>query len=266
MQIRTVHLVCFSPTRTTLAVLEAIGRGTGLKSEVTDVTPPEPAKWPKMAADDLLVIGAPVYAGRLPVTATERFNRLRGSDGPAVVVAVYGNRAFEDALVELEDIVDQAGFKTVAGAAFIGEHSYHTEETPIAAGRPDDSDIARAEAFGKELRSLLEGISATDIVKLNLPGNRPYREMIKHGPNTPVTDADACTRCGECVIACPVAAIPARDPTTTDASQCIACAACVKVCPVDARAITSPRHLEVLQRVVGLTRERHEPETWLAEA
>jgi len=261
----TVHLVCFSPTHTTLKILEAIGRGTGLKTEVTDVTPPEPATWPKMAADDLLVIGAPVYAGRLPVTATERFNRLRGSGGPAAAVAVYGNRAFEDALVEMEDTVNEAGFKTVAGAAFIGEHSYHTAEVPIAAGRPDVLDIARAEAFGRELRTLLDTISGADTVKLNLPGNRPYRDMIKHGPNAPVTDADTCTRCGECVIACPVAAIPAKDPTTTDASRCIACAACVKVCPVDARAFDNPEMKKRVQMVAGMAAERHEPETWLAE-
>lgn len=266
MQIRTVHLVCFSPTRTTLKVLEAIGRGTGLKTEVTDVTPPEPAKWPKMGEDDLLAIGAPVYAGRLPVTATERFNRLRGNGGPAAVVAVYGNRAFEDALVELEDIVNGAGFTTVAGAAFIGEHSYHTAETPIAPGRPDGSDIARAEAFGKELRTFFDGISSADTVKLDLPGNRPYRDLVNHGPNAPATDADTCTRCGECVIACPAGAIPAKDPTTTDASRCIACAACVKVCPVDARAFDNPEMKKRVQRVAGLAAERREPETWLGVA
>jgi ferredoxin/flavodoxin len=266
MDLRTLHLLCFSPTHTTKTILEAIGRGTGLPVKITDVTPPEPAAWPKMAADDLLIIGAPVYAGRLPVTAVERFVRLKGKGGPAAVVAVYGNRAFEDALVELEDIVNAAGFTTVAGAAFIGEHSYSTAETPIAAARPDSADIARAEGFGRALRRLLDGISSADTVKLALPGNRPYRDLVRHGPNTPVTDADVCTRCGECVVACPVAAIPARDPTTTDAAQCIACAACVKVCPVGARAFDNPEMKKRVQWVAGLAAARHEPETWPAEA
>jgi ferredoxin/flavodoxin len=266
MQLRTVHLVLFSPTHTTQTILEAIGRGTGLPVKVTDVTPPEPAKWPRMAADDLLIIGAPVYAGRLPVTATQRFVRLKGNGGPAAVVAVYGNRAFEDALVELQDIVTVAGFRTVAGAAFIGEHSYSTAETPIAAARPDSADLARAEGFGRALRGLLESISSPDTVKLSLPGNRPYRDLVRHGSNAPATDAAACTRCGECVAACPVAAIPAKDPTTTDPALCIACAACVKVCPVDARAFDNPEMKKRVRMVAGLAAARHEAETWLGKA
>ncbi len=266
MQIRSVHLVCFSPTRTTRKILEAIGRGTGLAPvTMTDVTSPEPASWPKTGADDLLVIGAPVYAGRLPVTAVERFRGLRGSGGPAAVVAVYGNREFEDALVELEDIVEKAGFRTVAGGAFLGEHSYHTEATPIAPGRPDVADLQKAEAFGKELRTLLDRISGGDTVKPDLPGNRPYRDHVKHGALAPVTDDATCTRCGECVTVCPVAAIPSDDPTTSDVEKCITCAACIKVCPVEARSLQDPEMDKRLQWLVSITRERKEPQTWLGE-
>jgi ferredoxin/flavodoxin len=266
MKIEAVRLACFSPTHTTRTVLEAIGRGTGINAvAVTDVTPPRPPDWPDVAADELLVIGAPVYAGRLPATAVERFRGLKGSGGPAVVVAVYGNREFEDALVELEDIVKAAGFRTVAGAAFIGEHSYHTGATPIAPGRPDRADIARAEAFGRDLRRLLDGISGDDIVTVDLPGNRPYRDRVNHGTVTPVTDAVTCTRCGECVTVCPVAAIPDDDPTTTDGGTCITCAACIKVCPVEARSLQDAEMLRRLQWLLKITRERKEPQTWLGE-
>jgi ferredoxin len=264
MKIQNVRLVYFSPTHTTRKVLEAIGRGVGLGPvTATDLTPPQPPAWPAFAADDLLVIGAPVYAGRLPATAVARFRGLRGNGGPAVVAAVYGNRAFEDALVELEDIVAKAGFRPLAGGAFIGEHSYHTETIPIAPGRPDAADIARVEAFGGELRKLLDGISGDDIVSPDLPGNRPYRERLAHPPTPPVTDDAVCTRCGECVTACPTAAIPSDDPTTTEGAKCITCAACIKVCPVNARAITHPEMLKRIQWVAGIARERREPETWL---
>jgi ferredoxin len=266
MKIEAVRLACFSPTHTTRTVLEAIGRGTGITPvTVTDVTPPGPPDWPDFGADELLVIGGPVYAGRLPATAVARFRGLKGNGGPAVVAAVYGNREFEDALVELEDIVTAAGFKTLAGGAFIGEHSFNTEETPIAPGRPDAADLARAEAFGKDIRKLLDTISGDDIPAPTLPGNRPYRDLVHHEGETPVTDDAICTRCGECVAACPVAAVPSDDPTMTDGEKCITCAACVKVCPVSARSFQNPEMLRRLRWLLKITRERKEPGTWLAE-
>ena len=72
-----------------------------------------------------------------------------------MVIAVYGNRAFEKAAAELAALAARQGFVPVAAAAFVGEHSYSTPETPVAAGRPDAQDLARAAEFGAAVRKKL---------------------------------------------------------------------------------------------------------------
>ena len=108
-----------------------------------------------LSADTVAVFAAPVYGGRIPRTALERMEGIRGEGTPAVVIAVYGNRAFEKAAAELADFVRARGFVPVAAAAFVGEHSYSTERTPIAAGRPDGQDLAAAAALGRAVRRTL---------------------------------------------------------------------------------------------------------------
>jgi len=265
MKLDTVKLVYFSPTRTTKQVLEGIAQGLGA-SDVTsvDLTLPEadPAETVVLDAD-LVVIGAPVYGGRIPPAAMQRLQSLRGKDTPAVLVAVYGNRAFEDALLELSDWSQTAGFVPIAGGAFIGEHSYHTVSTPIAGGRPDAADLATAAAFGSAVRQRLEDVIASaELVPVSLPGNRPFRALHKGASRAPVTHADLCTLCGLCAEACPTGAITVGDAVVTRAEDCILCCACVKVCPTDARVM---EHERVLQTAEWLSTEhgaRKEPEVY----
>ena len=128
----------------------------GLNSQSTqvfDLTHTDvPAKVLQECHGDLAIIGSPVYAGRLPGTMTSRFELIKGYATPAVIVVVYGNRAYEDALLELNDLVSGAGFTPIAAAAFIGEHSYATKEFPIAVGRLDEEDLKKARAFGETVR------------------------------------------------------------------------------------------------------------------
>ena len=103
MIVDRVTLAYFSPTGTTRRVLEAIARGVGGREvQRIDLTLPG-AKAPALSptAGTLVLLGAPVYAGRVPETAVARLQRLHGEGAAAVLVVVYGNRAFEDALLEL---------------------------------------------------------------------------------------------------------------------------------------------------------------------
>jgi hypothetical protein len=87
----------------------------------------EPATFPPGLP---VLVGAPVYAGRIPPAAAQRFLTLRGNDTPAIPVVVYGNRHYNDALLELADLLTSAGFVPVAGAAFIGEHPSPAQRRP----------------------------------------------------------------------------------------------------------------------------------------
>lgn len=100
--------------------------------------------------DALTVIAVPVYGGRVAPVALQRLKRLRGINAPAILITVYGNRDYEDALLELRDTAVELGFMPLSAAAFIGEHSYSTPARPIAAGRPDASDLQKAECFGQD--------------------------------------------------------------------------------------------------------------------
>jgi flavodoxin len=151
MKIQSLKLVYFSPTGTTKAVVWGIARGINHSNvELLDITRPDARKQPlQISENELLVIAVPVYMGRVPALLIEWLQAIKGHNTPAVCVVVYGNRVYDDALLELNDIVKQCGCNPIAGAAYIGEHSFSNSETPTAQGRPDASDLKHAELFGQ---------------------------------------------------------------------------------------------------------------------
>jgi ferredoxin len=238
VNIRTVKFIYFSPTGTTKKVLEGISQGLQIDiMQSVDLTCPSAgSREMEKIEGQLAIIGVPVYAGRVPAVAAERLQKLKAQNAPAVVVVVYGNREFEDALLELRDLVQKVGFSPIAGGAFIGEHSFSTEAQPIAANRPDADDLAIAKSFGEKIHRKLAGINAlVDLPPLHLPGKHPYRERANHPPMSPVTFHESCSLCGECAATCPMEAITVGEMVETDQQRCIFCCACVKRCPSQAR-------------------------------
>jgi ferredoxin len=266
MNTNTIKLVYFSPTGTTKKVLEGIAQGIGTQAvEHVDMTPPESrTREIEKMRGELTLVGAPVYGGRLPPDAARRLRRLRGHGTPAVVVVLYGNREYEDALLELSDLVTDVGFVPIAGGAFIGEHSFDSELLPIATGRPDEQDLVKAAEFGKAIREKMQDIGTLDeILPLEVPGNSPYKEWHKWPGVSPLTQEATCIRCAACVTACPTAAITINGTLKTDTEACIVCCACVKVCPTGARVAKHPRIKKAQTWLSTNCRERKEPETFL---
>lgn len=265
MQFDHVTLAYFSPTGTTRAVLRSIAEGLGAATvDHLDLTlPTAGARDLPPLTDTLVVLGAPVYAGRIPETAVERLCSLRGAGTPALLIVVYGNRAFEDALLELAHLARDGDFVPLAGAAFIGEHSFATPETPIAMGRPDAADLARAVAFGQLVRARLA--AAPDLAalpRLQVPGNYPYRRGMENSEAAPITDPDLCTLCADCAVVCPVGAITVTDRVTTDGAACILCCACTRACPVNARVMVDAGVRRIARWLATNQAARKEPETF----
>lgn len=235
MTMAKVTAIFFSPTGGTRACVEAIAAELADEFDTVNLTIPyERNQVHEFGPEDLVIIGAPVYAGRLPAVEGGLFASLRGRDTPAIFVVSYGNRAYDDALLEERDACEALGFRGMAASAWIAPHTFSGR---IGEGRPDEKDRAGMRAFAEGVRRLLaEGVP--EGATLSLPGHRPYREAPPM-PFHPEANED-CIRCRRCVTVCPVAAIPPAAPHTTDASRCLDCLACVRVCPVHARSVYQP--------------------------
>lgn len=244
----------FSPTGGCRAIADAIATDMPAVREV-DLTFPVAAQ--QVGAEVPLLAVVPVYAGRVPEPALERLAALKGQGGPAVAVVVYGNRAYEDALLELSEALTAGGYRVVGAAAFIAEHSVIRS---IAAARPDAADRQVAVDFGRAVLSKLAQ-PEENWTTPEVPGNPQYRERSKM-PVTPITNDD-CGHCGSCASMCPVEAIPMDDPQTTDAEKCILCMRCVEICPQEARALPAPMVEAMTARLNQCAGTPKQPEIYL---
>lgn len=254
-----IHGVYFSPTSTSKQVVQAIIKSLGSPYSEIDITRPE-NRISSLSFDDndLLVIGIPVYAGRIPQIIEAYLKKMSGKQTPVILVGVYGNRDYDDMLLELKDLLQEGGFLPISAGAFIGEHSYAVE---VANNRPDDQDIAVAKTFASKSRLLLE---TSDLLAMNLQvkGHQPYKERKERPPLGPIVN-EACTMCGICLEACPSGALSMTDQLNVDETLCIQCCSCVKKCPVQAITFTEriPEFRVFLMEKCSL---RKEPELFYA--
>ncbi len=266
MDIKSVKSVYFSPTGTTESVINSITDGLEFKdTELINLTKLSARKKSlKTTADQLLIVAVPVYMGRVPDLLNQWLNSIEADNTPAVCVVVYGNRVYEDALLELKDIVAKRGCLPIAGAAYIGEHSFSSVETPVAANRPDGNDLEHAFKFGSKVRAKLDSItsiSTEDIV--NVPGVRPYGGITKLWDVDFIAVSDLCSQCGICAQICPVGAINEKDSTSIDHIKCISCCACIKKCPLKARSIKPGPVQDASNRLTTLFSEPKQPENFI---
>lgn len=244
MNATCLHSIFFSATGATRAVTRAVGGGVQHRvRHEWDITLPHYNLKLDFGADHLVIIGLPVYAGRLPRLAVERLKELNGCGTPAVALVVYGNRAYDDALLELSDLCTKQGFRVIGAGAFVGQHSFSSPDKPIAADRPDEQDIHLAEEFGRQINDLLSSPDTSGQLDLStIPGNRPYKPEMRPAGAAASTDPAQCTGCGQCATHCPAGAIqPQNEKIITDPNLCIWCAACAQTCPNGARKVTLPK-------------------------
>jgi ferredoxin len=267
MNIQHIHLMYFSPTHTTRRILEEIARGMGREAAtVTDITPSEIRRQkPPVFENDLVLMGAPVYSGRLPKDAARYFSGLTARGALAVPVVLYGNRAYEDALLELKNTAEGCGFVSLAAGAFIGEHSFSGKEYIIAQNRPDKADLDKAFAFGQKIAGLLESVQTPgDINPLTVPGQFPFKEAVARGPMDFIQVTEDCDGCGVCIPVCPANAIDETNRYATRLERCIYCCACIKACPQGARIMKEGPLKGIAKMLSESFSARKEPETFFA--
>lgn len=266
MKINAVNLIYFSPTGTSKKIIKTVGQNLGAEQIKTfDLTSSSFVDTESFAIEnELTIIGVPVYRGRLPEEAVIRLKKFKAKNAAVVLVAVYGNRAFEDALIELKDLALEIGFTPLAAAAFIGEHSYSNENKAIAKERPDKVDLLKAKQFAEEILNKIETIHRIDDFQdLNVPGDKPYKILGEFPQISPTTLVEDCNFCGVCADVCPVGAIEVNFDVQTQAEACTWCCACVKACPQNARVFDHPVVNNISNILVKNCSDRKEPEFFM---
>ena len=213
---KKVWAVYFSATGTTEKVVCTIAANLARELEASWVTrnftqPSAREEAYRFGEDDIVVLGTPVYAGRVPNVLLPFLKSIRGNETAVFPVVVYGNRNFDDALAELCDLCDTQGFRCGAAAAFVGEHAF---SNVLAAGRPDPLDLKEAVRFAEKAADVIE----RDAIKehLTVAGNSPSPGYYQpKGPDGEAIDIrkvkplvnDRCNDCKKCVSLCPMGSI-----------------------------------------------------------
>ena len=227
-----VYKIIFSPTGGTEKVADIFANVFDQDVKTIDLTD-YTVKFNKIELykDDICIVAVPSYGGRVPDIAVKRLKMIKGNGARAVLIAVYGNRDYDDTLLELKNTLYISNFYSVAAVAAIAEHSVMNQ---FGQNRPDKNDIAELNTFAKKIKDHIETNTVSNSVAV--PGNKPYKKY--NGiPLKPSLKNDVCSSCGLCARKCPVEAISATAPHKTDKKKCISCMRCVKLCPSDARKV-----------------------------
>lgn len=245
----SIYNLIYSPTGGTEKVMQILGREFGA-DRAFDLC--APVKSVQFTPADLVLIGLPSYGGRIPAGTTEKLHQFRGNGARAVLVAVYGNRAIDDTLIEMKDVAEDCGFRVVGAISAVAEHSIMRH---VAAGRPDAADAAELADFARRILARMD-----EVRDIQVPGKRPYKNFGGAGMYPVVEN---CTGCGICAENCPVGAISATSPEITDTEKCICCMRCIDRCPSGARMRNALALNNTIQRLAALVSGRKPNELFL---
>ena len=138
----------FSPTGGTERVAKAITQ-TWPEVQTIDLSAQNfTAPAIPFSAADLVLIAMPAFEAMAPQPALDRLALLQGNGARCALAAVYGNRAVDNTLAQMEDYARNAGFQPIATVSAVAAHSLLPE---FAAGRPDDADCQQLAVFGKQI-------------------------------------------------------------------------------------------------------------------
>ena len=274
MEIAYVKAVYYSATgnteKVTSALAARIAERLGVAVETDDFTlPKDRVNTRTYSPSDLVVFGMPVYAGRVPNKLLPAVQQLfRGNGALAVPVVTFGNRNFDNGLIELRNELEAHGFHTIAGAAFAARHAFTDK---LAPGRPDAADLEILQRFAWNVAEKVQNLTmipAPVAVRGDDPVGPYYTPLGIDGKPAvflkakPKTRPEACNNCGMCAEVCPMGSIRKEAPAEVP-GICIKCQACVRKCPTHAKYFDDPAFLSHVAMLEQHYVRRAEPAVFL---
>lgn len=271
---KKVHLIYFSPSGTTKRTLTAIGDGMDHARIIHhDMLKAENRKKKLSFSSDELVVFGILTGVKMFGPVKEILGCLKGDNTPFVGVTMFGNGSYGSALKDLKRHIEKQGFKMVAGAGFIGQYSLSSK---IATGRPDASDVKKANIFGKDIYEkvfIKKDLTMTSKLKIDWPNhygsfvNYMMTLIPSYMPMTGITMPkfinnrvikDSCIACKKCERNCPMGAINI-DKNEVDINKCIGCNGCTNGCPKNAIIPESKMLDKMIKAKESVDSERREP-------
>lgn len=249
----SLQVFCFSPRGTTRRTAQVAADAVGGPQKWYDLGRRSFPVGMRVSPADTCIIAVPCFSGRVPPVIADRIASLRGSGAKALVIATFGNRAYEDSLLELCDLAEAAGFHVTGAAAVAAQHSL---APLIGSGRPDARDLKEVVDFARQAAAY-EGTAHAEP-----PGHRPYRPYNRLGYAPGPTQT--CVQCRRCAEVCPVDAIQKRRGVPADISKCLGCMTCVESCPHQCRQLPEQVSREIGARLAASATGRAQSEFYLA--
>ena len=114
-----VSKIYFSPSGTTKRIVDEIARNFNLDNENYDLLSFDDDK---SFENELVIVGVPVFDGRIPEMAKNRLLQMKGNGTKVIAIINYGNLSYGDALLELVDLLKENNFDVVGAAATVSRH------------------------------------------------------------------------------------------------------------------------------------------------
>jgi ferredoxin len=262
-------IIVFSPHGNTLKVAGAVKEGflsQGIEPTLIDLTG---APWHEIRGFaystlndyDLLVLGSPVYAGRVIEPIETFLSGLPDTEAKLAAVFVTYGLISGNALFHAARLLSKKGYEILGAAKIVASHSMVFEdERDQFILRPSQEDLELATTFGLVL---VDKTNHSGLKRMPMDMLKPKKSLAvrifnkfmatRFGmallPHVRFT-RETCIQCGQCAESCPVN-ILTLDPYPTQVGDCIKCYNCVRICPTNACMTPRMRVFDMSHKIIS---------------